>query len=66
MIEEEVVLVVVVAELLVSPEQDHPQVVVQPEAAPEGGQIGVAVRLFENLKKIIFIGMTFSKSLNFI
>ena len=53
MIEEEVVRVVVVAKLLVAPEQDHAQVVVKTETAPECGQVRAAISFLENLKKKI-------------
>ncbi len=50
-IEEEVVRVVVVAKLLVAPEQDHAQVVVETETAAECGQVRAAISFLENLKK---------------
>ena len=50
-IEEEVVRVVVVAKLLVAPEQDHAQVVVKTKTAPECGQVRAAISFLENLKK---------------
>ena len=57
MIEEVAVVIVAVvvvdaAELLAAPEEDHAEVVVEAEAAPERRQVGVAVRLLKDLERV--------------